>query len=375
MHKQPVLLYMKTPASLLTMFSLVITFSLNAQSRAIWQDNSDDLQQYSRVAKSVIKLFKSYSLVALDEGHHSSKAFHGFLLALLNEKRFPIVINDIVVEFGASRYQTVMDDYIMGKAVPDSILSLCWRETTQVLVWDSPVYKTFFCTVRELNKQLPEKRKVRVLLGDPPIRWENVNTIQDWVIQANRDEFAFRLIEKEVLLKARKALIIYGGLHLQKKDIRGNYGPMPHNRAGLGELIANKYPSKMAAIWTRVNTNDRNVKTLITRTRFKFPALIKTKNSLWGTLGFNEYCDIPINRVQFSGDSIIAVQKNDYRNCQFSKVFDGLLLLSPIEKLVEPVPFDKLLFKDEIYLREMIRRCSILQHPELSQLLEWKLGK
>lgn len=372
---QPVFLYMKTQKAGLTALSLVIALTLNAQYKTFWQHKSGDIQRYSRVAKSIVRLFKSHSLVALDEGHHTSKAFHRFLLTLLTEKKLPLIINDIVVEFGTSRYQAVMDNYIMGKAVPDSILSLCWRETTQVLVWDNPVYKTFFYTVRELNKKLPARRKVRVLLGDPPIRWEKVNTIRDWLDQSNRDEFAFQLIEKEVLLKKRKALIIYGGLHLQKKDIRSNYTPMPHNRAVLGELIADKYPTAMATIWTRVNTNNKKVRTLISKTKFKFPGLIKTKTNLWGKLGFNEYCDIPVNRVQFSGDTIIAVQKKDYRNCQSNKVFDGMLLLSPIEELVEPVPFDKSVFKDESYFRELIRRCRILQHPELPQLLEWETGK
>lgn len=375
MQQQPVLLFMKTKKVWLILLSFMITPGLHAQSKTIGQGKSADLQQYSRAARSVIKLFKSHSLVALDEGHHRSRDFHEFLLSLLNEKELPFIINDIVVEFGTSRYQTAMDAYIMGKEVPDSILSLCWQETTQVLVWDSPVYKTFFYTVRELNKHLPDKQKVRVLLGDPPIKWENVHTIQDWAVQSNRDEFAFRLIEKEVLLKKRKALIIYGGLHLQKKDIRSNYAPMPHNRAGLGELIADTYPSEMAALWTRVNTNNQKVKTLISRTRFKFPGLINANNNLWGVIGFNEYCDIPVTRVQFSGDSLIAVQKKDYRNCPLNKVFDGLLLLSPIDKLVEPVPIDQSLFKNEIYLHEMIRRCSLLQHPELPQLLEWKMRK
>lgn len=58
---------------------------------------------------------------------------------------------------------------------------LIWRETTQVYAHDNSVYQKFFETVRAANRKLPDGRKVRVLMGEPPIDWSKVNNFNDRV--------------------------------------------------------------------------------------------------------------------------------------------------------------------------------------------------
>ncbi len=43
-----------------------------------------------------------------------------------------------------------------------------WRNHTNPIVFDSPVIEQFFKTIREVNQGLPEGKRLRVLLGDPP---------------------------------------------------------------------------------------------------------------------------------------------------------------------------------------------------------------
>ena len=53
-----------------------------------------------------------------------------------------------------------------------------------------------------------------MLLGDPPIEWEKVHSLDDLKRWLNRDSVAAEVVRREVLAKGRRALIIYGDQHL-----------------------------------------------------------------------------------------------------------------------------------------------------------------
>src|SRR5262245_1107943 len=67
---------------------------------------------------AVIDLFEQYSIVALSEGPHNNQKGNEFRLALIRDPRFGRLVNDVVVEFGNSRYQSVMDRFTAGENVP-----------------------------------------------------------------------------------------------------------------------------------------------------------------------------------------------------------------------------------------------------------------
>lgn len=80
-------------------------------------------------------------------------------------------------------------------------------------------YEDFFRGVRAVNVVLPRTRQVRVLLGDPPIDWDNVHSdgdLRKWL--GDRDAHAAGVIRREVLEKGRRALVIYGSQHLIRKS-------------------------------------------------------------------------------------------------------------------------------------------------------------
>ncbi|QRN94682.1 hypothetical protein JRI60_37025 [Archangium violaceum] len=100
---------------------------------------------------AIIEAAQDHLIVGVGERHHSAPT-HEFLHRLVHDPRFPTAFQDIVVEFGNSRYQGVMDRYVAGESVPAEELRLAWRNTTQLLVWDSPLYEQFFTTVRDVSK-------------------------------------------------------------------------------------------------------------------------------------------------------------------------------------------------------------------------------
>jgi hypothetical protein len=169
-----------------------------------------------QLADAVITAFEQHRVVAIGE-MHSHQEHHDALQIMLADPRLPEAVDDIVVEFGNSLYQPVMDRFTVGPAMENHELRQVWRNTTQspLQTWDQPIYEHFYRTVRAANWPLPADKQIRVLLGDPPIDWSTVTTQQQLApFGAERDSYPASLVEQEVLAKGRRALICYGGVHV-----------------------------------------------------------------------------------------------------------------------------------------------------------------
>jgi hypothetical protein len=170
---------------------------------------------------AIAEAFRSHAIVAVGNVEfRGDEQCQAFLRALVRDPRITAVVNDIVVEFGSARYQDVIDRFVRGEEVPPEALRRVWQDTTQVeYEWDRPIYEEFFRTVRTVNASLPRSRQLRVLLGDPPIDWDQVHTIDDLHKgMGDRDAHAIEVIRREVLSKNRRALVIYGSQHLVRRN-------------------------------------------------------------------------------------------------------------------------------------------------------------
>jgi hypothetical protein len=163
---------------------------------------------------AVLDLFEQYSIVALSEGPHNNQKGHEFRLALVRDPRFGRLVNDVVVEFGNSRYQPVMDRFTAGADVPYRELAQVWENTTiPGTLWDSPIYYEFFSAIRDVNRATGSH--IRVVLGDPPIDWASIRGVgQVNAYYPQRDSHAAMVIRQEVVSKNRRALIVFGEGHL-----------------------------------------------------------------------------------------------------------------------------------------------------------------
>jgi len=170
---------------------------------------------------AVLDLFEQYSIVALSEGPHNNQKGHDFRLALVRDPRFGRLVNDVVVEFGNSRYQAVMDRFTAGADVPYRELRQVWENTTiPGTLWDSPIYYEFFATIRDVNRA--NGSHIRVVLGDPPIDWASIHGAdQINAYYPQRDSHAAMVIREEVLNKNHRALVVYGEGHLLSSEPLG----------------------------------------------------------------------------------------------------------------------------------------------------------
>ncbi len=189
---------------------------------------------------AIVEAFDTHDLVALGDAHGNEQS-HAVRLALVRDPRFAARVQDIVVEFGNARFQPLMDRYIAGGEVAEADLRHVWQDTTQFSgVWDRPIYGDFFRVVREVNASLPPARRLRVLLGDPPVDWDLVRRIEEgpasdragmvringiWIEKAqestlDRDAHAAQLVMRDVVARHRRALLVFGDGHL-RRGLRG----------------------------------------------------------------------------------------------------------------------------------------------------------
>lgn len=108
---------------------------------------------------AIVQQFRSHAVVALGDNEASVQG-SDFRIKLVRDPRFAAVVNDIVVEFGNSRYQDLVDRFTRGEEVPPESLRHVGQDTTQVeYTWDLPIYEQFFQAVRDVNSSLPGSRK------------------------------------------------------------------------------------------------------------------------------------------------------------------------------------------------------------------------
>ncbi len=162
--------------------------------------------------------FERSPIVGFGEYHRSSTC-HAFLRELVRDPRFAATVNDIVVEFATPFHQDILDRFVVdGADVDERELRTVWQDTTQLIVWDAPMYRQLLVTVRDVNRTLPRDQRVRVLGGDPPIDWSKVHTPSDYGPFGARDPDYAKVIESEVLAKHRKALLVIGRMHLPRQN-------------------------------------------------------------------------------------------------------------------------------------------------------------
>ena len=172
---------------------------------------------WDKVVGGLLSAFDKADVVAL--GATRGRNGSDLRLRLIHHPDFPNKARFIVVEFGNSLYQPILDRYILGEDVPLTELQQVWRNTTQVGSWDSPIHAEFYAAVREVNRKLPPTKQLRVLAGDPPIDWSKVQTRPDYHRFGDgdrRDESLVSIVRNQVLKKGEKALVIYGFAHLSR---------------------------------------------------------------------------------------------------------------------------------------------------------------
>ncbi len=313
----------------------------------------------------ILAAFKTHQVVTLGEGGHNNEQTHALRLALIRDPRFAKVVNDVVVEFGNSRYQDIMDRFVGGEDVPHAQLQQVWRNTTQAHeIWDVPIYEEFFQEVRKVNAKLPKKRKLRVLLGDPPIDWDLIKTRDDLLEVRRKDTVPAGIIEREVIAKGRRALVIYGDMH----SVRRNTYWMMEDKAAAEERFARPVETIVALL------ERSGVKVFSIRTSTSNLAELQPDIATWtpptlallagtplGQASFLFYYpdDIYIRRPDNTWEQVKADPK---RSPLMQDQFDAVLYIGPKSSITYS-KVSKTMCADQEYMQMRIGRMKINAGP------------
>jgi hypothetical protein len=187
----------------------------------------------------IFKAFQTHPLVGIREAHGLAQELD-FYSALLRDPRFATEVGNVVLETGDAAYQNTVDRYVSGEHVPYAELRKVWADTigfspTVFSVGSINVYDT----VRSVNMRLPPNQRIKIWLGDPPTDWSKIKTKADLsTLDAQRDSYPAGLIEREILTKNKKALVIYGAGHLATFVDKNN----PYALTNLFALVNKAHP-------------------------------------------------------------------------------------------------------------------------------------
>jgi hypothetical protein len=170
--------------------------------------------------QALVNLFDRYRIVMLGELPDSRQQWE-LLERLITVPAFQEKVNDIVMGYGNSRYQDVVDRFVEGQNVPLEEVQKAWRNAAGALGAVSPVYGNFYSAVRAVNRKLPKERRLRILLGDPPVDWDRVQSRDDLSpFIPFRDVHYASVVRYEVLAKGRRALLTTGTGHFRRSGGR-----------------------------------------------------------------------------------------------------------------------------------------------------------
>jgi hypothetical protein len=305
---------------------------------------------------AIVEAFREHDVVALGDAHGNEQA-RMFLRSLIRDARFTAAVNDIVIEFSNARYQSVVDRYVNGGDVPPDSLAQVWRNTT--IANEIPVDEEFFSIVRAVNATLPQARRLRVLLGDPPIDWTQVRDRADhfrWL--GMRDSYPAALIQLEVLAKGRRALLVYGQLHFQRLNVMSNLDMQDWRMQSVVSLLERATPAKLFTIW---NVDDGLATVQPDIATWRAPSLAILRGTTLGAADAAVVVPSPA-RFVFRDDKPVEVPRDQWRSLHAEDQLDAVLYLGPHAAMTQ-APLNASVCADPRYVEERLRRITLTGIP------------
>jgi hypothetical protein len=299
--------------------------------------------------------FQNHPLVAI--GNHEDYAQQeDFYAALVRDPRFAREVGNVVVEFGASAHQDIMNRYLNGGDVSFSDLRKVWSDVVGFNVPYAIGYINFFVQVREVNRKLPQNQRIHVWLGEPPIDWSKIRSKAELGrYNPQRDTHPAEILEKEILAKHKKALIIYGGGHFYALD--GRIPMLP--------LVEKKYPNTVFVVemYTGFATKACTEQFEQAVRNWPTPAVVTpVRGSSLEEKLRRPGCDV-ISRDEFKFPPSFTETKKSQIINQFERLLAGLnanalLYLGKAGGLTQS-PYEPSIYLDPEYRREMNRRVGL----------------
>ena len=342
------------------LLATLLLMTLGAGGAAAGQVRPRPATPFEPIA-AIFVAFERHEIVAIGDPHGNEQA-HEFWLSLIRDPRFAAAFDDIAVEWGNALYQDLIDRFINGDDVSEAELRQVWWNTTHPgQGYDRPITEAFFRAVREVNASLPPDRRLRVLLGDPPIDWDAVESREDhqkWL--ELRDTHAAALIRREVIEKGRRALVVYGIMHLQRRNLFSNYelveDPNVHT---LVQQLEREGDARVFTVWPAAGVDLPELQPDVAS--WRAPSLALVRGTVLGAADFTAFypAEVP-RRVTIRDGRIVPIPREQWRSLSAEEQFDAVLYLGPPSGMTRSL-LSPALCRDPAYMDMRRERLSLVE--------------
>jgi len=318
---------------------------------------------------ALLEAFRTHSIVMLGHAHGNIEKAR-FQLSLVRDSRFAAVVNDIVEECGNSRYQETIDRFVRGEDVAYMELRRVWEDAFPVNTnCDLPMYEAFYRAVRTINAGLPRERQIRVLLGEVPIDWNDVHSyaeIAKW--EEQRSSHAAALVRREVLAKGRRALVIYGEMHAQRRNERTNF----ETADNIGGLLEADGKTRIFNVWPQIGAGKPDLTALRPdAAAWKVPSLVVLRGTTLGALDYLSFYTSDF-RLTIADGKPRRLPRDQWQPMRMEDQFNALLYLgSNAARTYETLPAARC--ADAAFMEMRERRMSMVPQgtAELAELRKY----
>ncbi|MEP0073086.1 MAG: hypothetical protein ABJE79_10305 [Marinomonas sp.] len=311
-------------------------WALDKQETEQWMNTAEDF------SAAINRAFQAHQVVMLGDYHWNEKVMSNYV-SLLEYPGFLDKVKHLVVEFGNSRYQKELDDYLNGYSDDASILEKVRRDALFFTAWMPDVYVDFFMAIRRYNLSVDDDQRVRVWLAEAPFYWEEVSESSDWKTAADNKTAGFLNVAHDVMKLNEKVLMVFGAFHLLDVSNAPEGVPMP-----LGTLLKQAYPEQIFTVWPVTESVPNAVLSSL-----KELSLLLTSQPEGKKLPFLDV--LPKAKVRLSAYG--------YQDSSVDELVDGLLYIGESE-LSTKLPSS--VMQDEEWLKEMEARLTIISGRPLS---------
>ena len=237
----------------LTIISLWLGSLLTAQDAALVAELKANGKP---PAEYVVNKFKTADVVLLGEDHavQQNLAFVRSLIPLL----YKAGVTNLVMEFGAEEDQAKLDTLITAQTYDEKLAKqLMFHYNT---MWSWQDYREIYKAAWEFNRQLlPGSKPFRILNMSYVFNWSGYSGVRTPAAmhkvfpRGAIDEFRANLIEREILDRHEKALVLTGTPHAFTRFAKPEPNPEAdgfcvHTRNMLGNRLQRDYPSRVTNI-------------------------------------------------------------------------------------------------------------------------------
>ncbi len=326
----------------------------------------------------VLQKLQQNDLILFDDALHMALEPFEFYQDLLATKGNPI--DYVFLEVFGINMQSHLDAFMDNEKKDKTILLKVFQDNFGGYGWRYETYYELLSTIWDLNQNLAEDKKIKVIGVDQPIYWEGIhtreeyNTFQESLI--GRDYFMYKVILKQMenFQKGKKGIFLTNTRHaykqIKKKDgsLFWNSGTFFHQWHS-GKTYSIRFHNVNLSI-EKPSQKQKNASTDgLDKYVYKW---VRMENGLWDE-AFKMNGDKPValsleknifGKAPYIGNHMLQAEPGQV----LSDAYDAVIFLAPLEELHFSGKIDFIFTPD--FKKELKRRIAILEGHNLQGFLK-----